>query len=402
MFGGKQGKVRFEVMGQREGRWTIEKVFGEELANLGREATERDIKAAESAATTFAKSLTSSGKFDAAKVVKESTGHFGRSSTEDIFSCQADKRAEEVLVAQPYHGPLPPFATVDDIVNRDAARVFGTVFRDYLKKQSVIWLEVAHGHGQFRRLDDTGGLMTGGINLIARRMSGDDSGAMKKNQDLLQDLMNKAIARARTAQADKQIPVFQGADPTAMIQAVAQRVEDKNERRYQVRVAIANRLLGAPGMLARMELALAGMAVTGDKDATQLLDEIAAGSLDMSDTIQDLLGQRRCLADAIVALANLAIGKLPPDDKAHPLAGLLSGYLAQKRMPYCADSLWDRIAGECAGKTPLDRHRPEREYDQIDRLTNFLPKVAPAGHAAAITFGMKTRMRRLEQQAMGN
>src|SRR3546814_16034336 len=61
---------------------------------------------------------------------------------------------------------------------------------------------------------------------------------------------------------------------------------------------------------ARLDIALADMIDRPTKGLDELLDEISAACLDSTTLIQDILGPRANLSEALIALAELSTGKL--------------------------------------------------------------------------------------------
>src|SRR3546814_3213882 len=66
---------------------------------------------------------------------------------------------------------------------------------------------------------------------------------------------------------------------------------------------------------ARLDIALADMIDRPTKGLDELRDEISAACLDSTTLIQDILGQRANLSEALIALAELSTGKRPEEHR---------------------------------------------------------------------------------------
>src|SRR3546814_15705469 len=99
---------------------------------------------------------------------------------------------------------------------------------------------------------------------------------------------------------------------------------------------------------ARLDIALADMIDRPTKGLDELLDEISAACLDSTTLIQDILGPRANLSEALIALAELSTGKLQMAAKPDPVLEKLNRPLGENRPP-------------CWARTPKPEEAGRRE-----------------------------------------
>src|SRR3546814_17620535 len=97
------------------------------------------------------------------------------------------------------------------------------------------------------------------------------------------------------------------------------------------------------------------------KGLDELLDEISAACLDSTTLIQDILGPRANLSEALIALAELSTGKLQMAAKPDPVLEKLNRLLGENRLPCCAETLWERLLSNMYSKALLSTSDPTKE-----------------------------------------
>ncbi len=398
LFGGKRASSHhFEIMTQREGRWTLDSTVGNELDALGREPTTREVQKVEENAVSRARSLLATGDFQAVKVVCETTGVFGHKSTKDVFSQVSTVKRGERLLPQAYKGDIPLCATPDDLTRRPACRVIGTVYRDFLNKYGLIGIELVHFFPHFRRLEEQSMLLQAGLRSIAERQAQGTDRPVKERMGQLQDLTSKALARAREAMAERRLPPFEDADLDGLLARLAQRYEGENVRYFAV-VVMARELMGAPSQLARLDLALRALPQAHEIDAVGLLDEIVAGCLDMPGIVMELVGHQPSLAEAVVVLSELGNGAFWPARGGNAMGGQVASHIREGRLIWAKQSIWDRILREVASTNQLIKAEPKREWSETQRMIDVLGTAAPDAYREKILAQLSSRLERLRQR----
>lgn len=398
MSGGKSSNIQYEVLVQKEGRWQLNGMMGQELDKLGRNPTEREIQKVEDQAIAKAKGLLATGDYQAAKVVKETVGFFGHKSTKEIFNEQSTVKKEERLIPQPPKGPIPVCEEPGDLLQRPACRVASIVFRDFLQKHGITAIELVHCFPHFRRLDDNSTLLQGGLHLIASKQAESMGVPGRQRMAQLQDMTQKILNKARDAQADRKVPALQDFNVDQLAERVAIRYEDAAEQRYYIMVSLSRELLGQGSHMARLDLALKCLPTSESVTNAELLDELIAGCLDMPQMIMELLGTRNSLAEAIMVMAGLSRGAFVPSKDSNPIVNQLLPLFEEGRLIHAADSLWDRITRETGGGASLVRNDLKREWTETLRLIDLLGKMAPPTYRDAIVQNLEQRLTRLRER----
>jgi hypothetical protein len=130
------------------------------------------------------------------------------------------------------------------------------------------------------------------------------------------------------------------------------------------------------------------------KGLDELLDEIAAACLDSTSLIQDVLGPRANLSDALIALAELSTGKLPMPAKPDPILEKLNRLLGEGRLPACADTLWERILSNLSSKALLSKSDPKKEWQMSRNLNHKLMAMVPEALKEQVDHAGRMRMER--------
>jgi hypothetical protein len=125
------------------------------------------------------------------------------------------------------------------------------------------------------------------------------------------------------------------------------------------------------------------------------LDEFAAGCLDGSQIGMDLVGRQPYLARGLVALAELAAGRLAATQGASPTAASLVRRLGDGTLPHCAEALRERLLRELLRGNPLCRNEQREEWATTMRLRDTLPAACPEAWRERVRAALQERIRRL-------
>lgn len=387
-------RVRYEIHSKVGDRWRLDAVvedargMAERLVGGG--GALDDI---ESAAVERANALLATGTIAAVKVVRERLRDDGFSTAREIFFREAEARPEAPPSVSPLDAPAPLCAAPEELSTRPACRVVSNVLRSFLDKLSVTPLELLHFHPYQRKLSDNHTLLQGALHQIAAAQARATGEKPAERLRALQKLVDAAESRAREIQALR-LPLFQG-DFAAFAARVAA-ASGEGDRRFFLFAAIARHLQGGSAFMAKLEFALAALAAApNDPWSRGCLDEFAAGCLDDPQTVGELLGRRRNLADALLALARLATGRLPQGEAGAPATvGQLSAFLRGGTLPLSAEALWERVSRELRRNRPLCRNDSTMEWPTLLRLRDTLPQECPADVRPAVEGALQERIRR--------
>jgi hypothetical protein len=387
-------RVRYEIHSKVGDRWRLDAIVEDARGVAERLAGGGALDEIENAAVERANALLATGSIAAVKVVRERLREDGFSTAREIFFREANLRPEPPPSVSPLDAPAPLCAAPEELSARPACRVVSNVLRSFLDKLSVTPLELLHFHPYQRKLADNHTLLQGALNQIATVQARATGEKPAERLRALQKLVDAAEDRAREIQALR-LPQFQGDFPAFAARVSA--ASGEGDRRFFLFAAIARHLQGGSAYMAKLDFALAALtAVPDDPWPRGCLDEFAAGCLDDPQTIGELLGRRRNLADALTALARLATGRLAESEAGAPATvGQLGAFLRGGMLPLAAEAVWDRLTRELRrGNRPLCRNDATMEWPTLLRLRDTLPPECSADVRPAIESALQERIRR--------
>jgi len=296
-----------------------------------------------------------------------------------------------------YDGAVAPCAGPADLYGRDACRAIGVLLRGHLDKHFVTPLELLHLHPYIRKLNDSYSLIQAAVHQVATGQVKAAGSDVKSRSQALHGLIAAVEGKARDAMAEKRLPAIEDGDFKRLVDRMAARYEG-DQLRFYTMVAISRHFQGSQSFLAKLEFVLDTIAGELPADIRRLLDEIAAGCLDSSQLVMDLLGHRPNLAAALVSLAQLAQGReeAPGSGTLARLRALIAGGM----LPVAADAIWDRIMRELARGRPLSRTDDKQEWNVLMKTSDRLLAVCPDDRKAAMSEHFKGRLRRLRDAAV--
>ncbi len=390
MFGSIFGSRSFdyEIYVMIDGRWRLDKRLEGE-PGAGRIAAEQ----LEKNAIAQANALLNVGDFSAVKVIR--TRENSNSQTE-IFSKQATARPK-VMQTRPFRGVFPVCETVQDLGSRAASRGFGAVYREFLDKQNCTAVELVHSPQQLRKLSDQNNFMRAGLYALAGAQTQPGLPGQAERSKKLEALFDKLINQTRAAMAEKTLPGMEGSNFDAMVERLKARYTQPGDARFYIFFQLAKHLMQMNSYAAKLDFALKLMAQRQHAENDALLDELAASCLDSSQLIQDVLGHRPGLAEALTALAELSSGTLqiPATPQTDPLLQSLNAMLGQQRLPLVVDTLWERIHVNLVSKAMLARNDAKKEWQLTRNLNHKLLSLAPPSYKEAIDHAGRMRMERV-------
>ncbi|WP_298725265.1 hypothetical protein [uncultured Ferrovibrio sp.] len=391
MFGAIFGSraYAYEIYVQVDGRWRLDKRLEGQagLTQLGNEQLEKS-------AIAQANALLNMGDFSAVKVVRTRSRSDGFTTQSEIFNKTATARPKAMTV-RPFKGVFPVCDTFYDLARRPAARGFSVVFREFLDKQNATSIELLHSLQHQRKLNDMNNFLRAGIYALAGAQTQQGLPGQGERSKKLEALFDKLIQHTRDAMAEKGLPAFENNDFAKLYDRLAARDLSDDNRRFLFFFQMTKVTQTANSYAARLDMVLTDMIERSNSNVAGLLDEVAASCLDSTTLIQELLGPRSSLSDALVALADLSAGKLAMPAKPDPTLEKLNRLLGEKRLPLCEGTLWERILTNLSSKTLLSKHDPKKEWQLTRNLNHKLLSLAPESYKAAIDHAGRMRMERV-------
>lgn len=278
----------------------------------------------------------------------------------------------------------PPCEEDAEYYASTSRRLMARVLRDYCDKMVVTPTELLYNAKEANRIQDRGPLVQAAIDKVAALQGG---GNAKKVLARTEE-MTQAVARiqSRARKAEKlALPRMKDSFHTARV--ACKSIETQGEDpAYAARVALALDLSTIRDWLGKV-CRLAQLAETDRDypDSITVLDGVIADCL-AGSVVQDVLGYQPNLAQAIIAMIDLAEGKLAPEDSdAGKAAAVINSLCGKGMLPETRLSLIDRAHRQLATGGPLNRTEADKERDAFmrvrDRLT--LPSGLYAGPETA-------------------
>lgn len=397
-------RIRYEIHKLCDKRWQIAEIVGDGREERPKHYGRSDFEEVERGVLGKANALLAAGEVQAVRVVRERERDDGFTTSSEIFFREATGgKTEAPATVSRYDGPIALCAAPSDLYSRDACKVIGVLLRTYLDRQFITALELLHFSPYIRKLNDSYFLVQGALHQVATAQAKATGSELKTRVQALHEFIAAVESKAREAMAEKRLPAIEGGDFKRLADRMAARY-DGEQRRFFTSVAIARHFQGSQSFLARLEFVLDLLPGDLPEDMRRLLDEIAAGCLDSSQLVMDLLGHKPNLATALVALSDLARGQGgvggPGEAGGTGAAPKLRDLIAAGHLPLAADSLWDRILRELARGRPLSRTDDKQEWNLMIRTSDRLLADCPAERKSAIAEHFKTRMRRFRDAAL--
>ena len=377
----------YEIYVQVDGRWRLDKRL-EGDSGMTQHANEQ----MEKSAIAQANALLNMGDFTAVKILRSRARSDGFATQTEIFNKTASAKAK-AMVTRPFKGVFPVCETVYDLARRPAVKGFSASFREFLDKQNATALELLHSPQHQRKLNDMSNFMRAGLYALAGAQTQPGLPSQAERSKKLEALFDKLIQRTRDAMAEKNLPPFENNDFARLYERLAARMQD-DELRFTYFFQTAKVTQTMSSYAARLDIILTDMIDRPMNGNGALLDELAAACLDSPTLIQDLLGSRPGLAEALIALADLSAGKLVMPTKPDPLLEKLNRTLGEGRLPFCADTIWERILSNLNSKALLSKNEPKKEWQMSRNLNQKLMTVVPEHHKEAVEYAGRMRIER--------
>lgn len=381
----------YEIYVQVDGRWRLDKRLESEPG-----ATQHSNEQLEKNAIAQANALLNMGDFTAVKVMRGRSRDDGFTTQSEIFSKQAPPNRTKAMQVRPFKAQFPICESFHDFSKRESTRAFGTVFREFLDKQNATALELLHAPQVQRKLLDNSNFLRAGIYALAGAQTQAGLPGQAERSRKLEAHFDKLNSFTREKLAEKNLPSLETGSFATLVERMYGRYKDPDAR-FLVFFQTAKSTVQMQSYAGKLDFALKGFEGAPSEVVAGMLDELAASCLDSSTLIQDLLGPRSSLSDALIALAELANGSLapPPGPQPDPILMSLTRLLGEKRLPLCSDTLWERIIGNLSSKALLAKNEPKKEWQLTRTLNHKLLSMAPENLKEQVDHVGRMRMERV-------
>ena len=387
MFGGGRAYA-YEIYVQVDGRWRLDKRLEGESNN-----TQHANEQMEKSAIAQANALLNMGDFSAVKVIRSRARNDGFQTQSEIFNKTATARAK-AMTTRPYKGLFPVCETPYDLSRRPAAKGISAVFREFLDKQNTTSVELLHSAQHFRKLNDLNSFLRAGIYALAGAQTQPGLPSQSERSKKLEIQFEKQFQLIRDAMAEKNLPAFENNDFSKLYEKLAARKLSDDQLRFTFFFQATKSTQTLSSYAARLDIALNEMIDRPRPETDVLMDDIAASCLDSTTLIQDVLGPRANLSEALLALGELSAGKLQMPAKADPILDKLNRLLGEGRLPACCETLWDRILSNLSSKALLSKTDPKKEWQLSRNLNHKLVGMAPEAVKEQVEHAGRMRMER--------
>jgi hypothetical protein len=387
-------RFRYEIQGRIAGRWRIEATVEDQRD--GKWFGKLDLEELERNAISRANSLLASGRYEAVKVIRERSRGGDVVTATPIFEKVAPADRERPLSIGRVEGAVEPCQELVELYSRRACRVIGVVLRSFLDRLMITPLELLHLPAYMRKLTDTNNaLLQAALHHVATMQTAGEA-AMKARVSHLQSLIDAAERRAREGLAERKLPVLENHD-LARLQARLEARFGNADSRFWVCAVLTRMLQGTNSYLGKALLLLPCLDKPLPNELREFIDEWIAGCADSSQFVMDALGRRDNLAGALMALADLAEGKL---EDVSPDAAPLVAALARGDLPLTAETFWERIERELQRGRPLGRDDAKAEWALVLRISDHLVPRVPASRRDVCEAAVARRLDRLREDAV--
>ena len=317
----------FEVLIEDQSGWTVVGVFDDQ----------DDAKAE-------AEARRPGGRGDNVKVVRvgydDASGEF--KEREILFL--GDRRRKPTNDVGPADGG-PVCRTTAQLYGARARAAIRRLLRDYLNKTNTTVMELLHHPDLMHRLENTGSLMMGAVQRASMaQVRGTDMNVQERARDLyklLEELRNAIRKRWR----DGEIVRIQDHDIAALRIAIS----DREDREFLFNTAVVIEMQTEGTFAGKLEYLVQLISETPtDNFSLPLLDTLLSDLLANAATMTALLGEQPNLGQALLHIADLALGSLEVDGCPQALR-LLNEMIGEDRLPRCRDALLDRLVSSLAG-----------------------------------------------------
>ncbi|MCF8492173.1 MAG: hypothetical protein K9H18_23655, partial [Rhodospirillum sp.] len=365
---------KFEVQINRDKRWITQEIHDEELP-----------------AIVSAKSMAKGKQVDGVRVINDRLGPDGLHRERVVF--------EEILGDTPEAParitPIEDGAychSVEEVYGLESRMTLSRLLRKYLERQVLLPSELLYCYSALSRLQDADGqLLPAAVDRMVTLHSRANSELNAKEwKDELYRWVGEIGRRARKSEGEKLLWKVNLGEFRRVLSAVGKCAFIHEEQEALLRHVIARETHKERNYLGKLEVLLACLSDELTEDVLKVLDGFIADTLNVSQVVQEILGTRPNLSNALIGLLDLMEGKGGSDAKDDPdTVKVLRKLFKENKLPSGLTVLMERVTREIGGRQPLARNNPEQEHEAflilIGRLVRRDGVAGGASVAAALT-----------------
>lgn len=337
----------------REGRWTTDSVLDNEKESI-----------------LLARKVLNAGTVQGARVISERDLGEGMSSERVVFEEMREVNDKRPVTVNRLDD-APWCEDVEALYGLPARMTVSRVLRTYLNRNTVTVSELLYDFRILNRLlNHESSVHVAAVDRVATLQVADrDDLDVKTRRDALFAMIDEVGRRARRAEGEKLMRKA-GLSDLAKAARLAQKAAfDPAEQTYLVRAAVGRDLSAQRSWLGKLDRLLSAVSDELPREHLAMLDEFIADCLSVGEVIQDILGDRPNLANALIGLIDLVEGKdRERREDQSETARILVTLFSERRLPSSAEVLLDRVCREVRGSNPLSRNDPAREHEAYETL----------------------------------
>jgi len=258
--------------------------------------------------------------------------------------------------------------TVEEFFGLESRMTINRILRDYLEKSVLTPTELLHGHRELQRLDDRGALLPSAVSHVARLQTKGTDQSAREREEQLYGLVDQIALRARRADPVRLPRLSERfSDTLATVSKVGY-----DDPEYLAMVVLSRELNSIRSWIGKLDRLCKLTLAETDAKAALLLDTVIADVLG-ANVIQELLGWKRSLGDAIISMLDLADGAFDAEEStAKETVKALNKLMADEKLPASRHVLISRALSQLRSSSPLFRADPEKEKEEYQRVLTRL------------------------------
>ncbi|MBE7637977.1 hypothetical protein GUA87_14055 [Sneathiella sp. P13V-1] len=327
----QNSETHFEVLGQRSGSWSLQKVCD-----------------GEKAAVDYARQFHSELKLDAAKVMKITYD----TSAQNYIEKEVYFAGEKAVASK--HSDVPPILPIcksaSDLYLSNSRREIFNVLRKPLEGWKITPVELLYCAEHVQRLNDTGQILQGAVQKVA--IAQIQKTGQKVNERVLElyNFTNEILQDLKTHRQKSDLGIDQNED----LEKLKQHLADNEDPRKDFFVALSHYFNRLPNLSDKFEKTLEFIEKYDDEEILDILDHYLADHLLWSANVKVLLGEEENLGEGLLALIDLIRGQLRPRADRHYIIDKLNSLYADNKMSISRKTLVHKLTTGLTGNASFD------------------------------------------------
>jgi hypothetical protein len=346
---GVKEKIKFEVRKQRGSTWDTLRIFDKE-----------------DEARKFADVAFADRSVTAINIVKDWTRADGK-SIENIIHSLSRALEDKPMQIQALN-ETPVCEDLADYYSLASRLTIARLMKQYLDDQEITATEIIHSFREGKRLLDKDALVSAAVAVVSGLQAKAGHGTAVERRKAIYDSLDAMLRRARDVE-NTPLPKLKTTRINDALAETDKMSNDPQEQLFLGRVTLARAMSDTRGYFGKLDCVMSQMQPdTGDL-GRQLLDEALGELLVNNAVIQEILGNQKNLATALIALFDIATGKAAEGtyNNDSPAAKLNAAFTGNS-YPGAKSALVDWITRQLKGNGPLDRRNPHLENEGFDKI----------------------------------